>query len=117
MADPDFGKLVAAEESQLRAKLEGVLATLSHSGEKGRALEQAAISLLRDLLPLEFGLSTGFVAYRSGGTIKLSPQIDILIHDAVRCGPIARFASCDVFPLEAGTLELCGDMGAGEFEC
>jgi hypothetical protein len=101
MADPDFAKLMAAEESQLRAKLEGVRATLSHNGEKGRALEQAAISLLRDLLPSEFGLSTGFVAYRSDGAIKLSPQLDVLIYDAARCGPIARFASCDVFPLEA----------------
>jgi hypothetical protein len=46
-------------------------------------------------------LSTGFIAYHADGTVKLSPQLDIIIYDAVRTGPLARLTACDVFPLEA----------------
>lgn len=98
---PDFGTLARLEEAALAAKLEAVRATISHGAEKGRALEQAVVLLLRELLPAEYGLSTGFIAYHADGIVKLSPQIDIIIYDAVRTGPLARLTACDVFPLEA----------------
>jgi hypothetical protein len=101
MDTPDFGTLARLEEAALSAKLDAVRATISHGGAKGRALEQAVILLLREFLPAEYGLSTGFIAYHSDGTIKLSPQLDIIIYDAVRTGPLARLTACDVFPLEA----------------
>ena len=101
MKDPDFATLTKLEEKTLGAKLDAVRATITYSGETGRALEQAVMLLLRDMLPAEYGLSTGFVAYRSDGVIKLSRQIDIIIYDAVRTGPLARLTACDVFPLEA----------------
>ena len=66
--------------------------------EKGRALEQAVFHLLRELLPGEYGLSTGFIAYHADGTIKLSPQLDIIIYDAVRTGPLARLSACVARP-------------------
>ena len=101
MTAPDFTKLAALEEAALAARLDAIRATITHGGEKGRALEQAVLLLLRDILPAEYGLSTGFVAYRADGEIKLSRQLDIIIYDAVRTGPLARLTACDVFPLEA----------------
>jgi len=98
---PDFATLTRLEDAALAARLEAVRATITHAGEKGRALEQAVTVLLRDLLPTEYGLATGFVAYHADGAVKLSPQLDIIIYDAVRTGPLARLAACDVFPLEA----------------
>lgn len=98
---PDFSTLARLEEAILAAKLEAVRATISHGAEKGRALEQAVVLLLRELLPAEYGLSTGFIAYHANSTVKLSPQIDIIIYDAVRTGPLAHLTACDVFPLEA----------------
>ena len=101
MTAPDFTKLTALEEVALAARLDAIRATITHGGEKGRALEQSVLLLLRDILPAEYGLSTGFVAYRADGEIKLSRQLDIIIYDAVRTGPLARLTACDVFPLEA----------------
>jgi hypothetical protein len=101
MTKPDFAQLSRLEEAALAARLDAVRATISHDGEKGRALEQSVVQLLRDILPAEYGLSTGFIAYRSTDGIKLSSQVDIIIYDAVRTGPLARLGSCDVFPLEA----------------
>ncbi|MBI2528485.1 MAG: hypothetical protein HYV93_21190 [Candidatus Rokubacteria bacterium] len=101
METPDFSTLARLEEAALGAKLEAVRATISHRGEKGRALAQAVILLLREFLPAEYGLSTGFIAHHADGTVKLSPQLDIIIYDAVRSGPLARLTACDVFPLEA----------------
>lgn len=101
MNSPDFVTLARLEENALAARLTAARATLSHAGEKGRALEQSVTDVLRHMLPTEYGLSTGFVAFRNGGAIALSPQLDIIICDAVRTGPLARLGACDVFPLEA----------------
>jgi hypothetical protein len=98
---PNFGTLARLEEATLAAKLDAVRATIIHGAEKGRALEQAVVLLLRELLPAEYGLSSGFIAYHADGTVKLSSQTDIIIYDAVRTGPLARLTACDVFPLEA----------------
>ena len=59
------------------------------------------MSLLRGFLPGEYGLATGFIAYREGETVRLTSQLDIVIYDALRSGPLARLATCDVFPIEA----------------
>ena len=101
MDTPNFSTLTRLEEAALGARLEAVRATISHGGEKGRALERDVILLLRELLPAEYGLSTGFIAYHADDTVKLSPQLDVIIYDAVRTGPLARLTACDVFPLEA----------------
>lgn len=98
---PEFAALTKIEEELLGARLQAVRKALSHSGEKGRTLEHAVTTLIRSFLPVEYGLSTGFVVYHQGENIKLSPQLDIIIYDAIRSGPIARLETCDVFPLEA----------------
>jgi hypothetical protein len=98
---PDFTLVTQREEEYLAARLEAVRALITHPGEKGHALEAQVTSFLRGLLPAEYGLSTGFVAYEHNGDVKLSPQLDVIIYDAVSSGPLARLEALDVFPLEA----------------
>lgn len=52
---------------------------LGHSGEIGRAREQALRDLLRSFLPPSLGVTTGFVIDAHGGR---SRQVDIIIHFA-----------------------------------
>lgn len=114
---PDIGRFYEAEARILDARVEGIRAAIQHAGEKGHSAELQVRQLLRDYLPAEYGLSTGFIAYHDpesfvpikGGiryrpdkdVIHLSKQIDIIIYDALRCGPLVRLDACDVFPLEA----------------
>ena len=107
MTAPDFTKLTALEEVALAARLDAIRATITHGGEKGRALDSQFCSCCATFFPAEYGLSTGFVAYRADGEIKLSRQLDTIIYDAVRTGPLARLSACDVFA-SRGCLWLCG---------
>ncbi len=85
---PKFLELNAIQGSLLLAKLEAVIAAIAHAGEKGRALENGVRTLLRSILPAEYGLSTGFVVYHTADGSRLSSQLDIIIYDALRSGPI-----------------------------
>lgn len=98
---PDFLALSKIEEDLLLSKLEAVRQAISHAGEKGRSLEAEVTTLLRSFLPGEYDLTTGFVVYHTEKGPHLSPQLDIIIYDPIRSGPIARLATCDVLPLEA----------------
>ena len=98
---PNFSQLNGIEEKLLLAKLEAVRAAIAHAGEKGRALENGVQTLLRSILPAEYGLSTGFIVSHTKEGPRLSPQLDIIIYDAVRSGPLISLETCDVFPLEA----------------
>ena len=101
MQTPDFASLSRIEEKLLAARLDAVRLSISHAGEKGRALELQVRKLLRDLLPPEYGLTTGFVVWLSPSGPTLSPQLDIIIYDAIRHSPLIHLESCDVLPLEA----------------
>lgn len=83
------------------AKLAVARKAISHPGEKGRFLEDEVTKLVRSFLPSEYGLSTGFIAYHEENDVKLSKQLDIIIYDALRTGPIVRLSTCDIFPIEA----------------
>jgi len=98
---PKFAELNKIAEDLLVARLKASRAAIEHSGEKGRALEHQAVSLLRSFLPGEYGLSTGFIIYHTDDGPQLSTQQDIIIYDALRLGPVLRLETSDVFPLEA----------------
>ncbi len=98
---PQFAEFNTIQEGLLSAKLEAVRAAIVHAGEKGRVLEYGVRNLLRSILPAEYGLSTGFVVFHTNDGPRLSPQLDIIIYDAIRSGPIISLETCDVFPLEA----------------
>jgi hypothetical protein len=98
---PDFLTLSRIEEDLLIARLQAIRKSITHAPEKGRALEHAVRALLRDFLPSQYGLSTGFVVWLSPTGPQLSRQLDIIIYDAIGSGPLVRLQTCDVFPLEA----------------
>jgi hypothetical protein len=98
---PNFSALSKIEEDLLVSRLDAARKAISHAGEKGRSLEAEVIILLRSFLPEEYGLATGFVVYHGQYGPTLSPQLDIIVYDPIRSGPIARLATCDVLPLEA----------------
>ena len=113
---PNFSDCVTSEEQILSAQLNSIRAAISHPGEKGSSLEIHVREFLRSFLPGEYGISSGFIAYHDncvGGTaknpkylpqkdiIRLSTQLDVIIYDALRFGPIMSLGSADVFPLEA----------------
>lgn len=98
---PSLSEVNQAEERLLDARLEAARLAITHGGEKGRALEHEVATLLRSFLPAEYGLSTGFVAHIVDDRPRLSPQLDIIIYDALRGGPLVRLGTCDVFPLES----------------
>jgi hypothetical protein len=101
MQSPNFASLSQVEEELLLARLAAVRHSIAHAGEKGRALEHHVRQFLRDLLPQEYGLTTGFVAWLSPNGPVLSPQLDIIIYDAIRHSPLIHLETCDVLPLEA----------------
>lgn len=101
MQAPNFANLNQVEEQLLAARLEAVRMSITHAGEKGRALEHQVRLLLRDVLPAEYGLTTGFVVWLSPAGPVLSSQLDIIIYDAIRHAPLIHLESCDVLPLEA----------------
>lgn len=101
MEAPDFAALNRIEEGLLNARLQAVRKSITHAGEKGRALEVQVRRILRDMLPAEYGLTTGFVVWNSPRGPSLSSQLDIIIYDAIRYSPLIHLESCDVLPLEA----------------
>jgi len=115
---PDFKELARIEEEALVARLAAIRSSISHAGEKGRSLEFEVISLLREFLPAEYGLSTGFVVWMSPDGPKLSQQLDVIIFDAVQYAPIIKLGSSDVFPIEAvyGYVEVKATIRSSEAE-
>lgn len=101
MTLPNFANLSRIEEQLLTARLAAARSAISHAGDKGRTLELLARSFLRGLLPKEYGLTTGYIAWLSPDGPELSTQLDIIIYDAIRCGPVITLEGCDVLPLEA----------------
>jgi hypothetical protein len=119
-------RFTTAEEEILEAKLKGVRTAIDHPAEKGKAVETQIRQLIRDLLPTEYGVTTGFIAFHDNScqsevteiqdanrtvysydylpdrdTIGISTQIDVIIYDALRFSPIAKLGTCDVLPAEA----------------
>ena len=84
----------------MASRLDAARKVITHAGE-GASLEAEVNALLRTFLPAEYGLATGFVVHNTEAGPRLTSQLDIIIYDVVRSGPIARPATCDVFPLEA----------------
>ncbi|MEQ8456660.1 MAG: hypothetical protein RLO52_42780 [Sandaracinaceae bacterium] len=112
---PRLEELLEAERQLLRARFGAARAALSsHSGELGASLEYEALSFLRTFLPREYGLGRGFIVWREKCRaedatwefdeepyrVAVSPQLDIIIYDAVRGGSVADLGSSQVFPIE-----------------
>ncbi len=120
-------KFTTEEENILRARLQAIRVAIppEHPSDKGRSVELAVYKFFRDILPNEYGLTTGFIAYHTNDCIEetivptetghrydyrytpdrdaiaLSSQLDLIIYDSIRFAPIARLESCDIVPFEA----------------
>ena len=113
-----------SEEDVLKARLSQIR-TITHPAEKGRSVELSVRNYLRSILPSEYGVGTGFIAYHLGECVEerdcsdhelpryecrylsendkvaVSRQLDVIIYDALRVGPIVQLEGCCVYPLEA----------------
>ena len=98
---PNFSAVSALQEKQLIDKLEMARQLISHPAEKGRSLEVEVAAVLRELLPAQYGVGTGFIASHGPDGSQLSAQLDVIIYDAIRGGPITRLAGCEVYPIES----------------
>jgi hypothetical protein len=98
---PSFSDVGKLQERALREKLTMARRLLVHPAEKGRSLEGEVAAVVRELLPAEYGVGTGFIAYHGANGPELSSQLDIVIYDALRSGPLARLAACEIYPIEA----------------
>lgn len=66
-----------------------------HSGEEGRFVESLVIEFLRNSLPLQLEVATGFVVSAKDISLR-SGQIDILIYDKQRYAPILKYGDAVV---------------------
>lgn len=84
---------------------EQVRLLIDHPGEKGRAAENIARSLIRAVLPKKFAIGSGFIVTSTG---KRSPQLDIVLFDEQMNAPISLSGEIGVFPIECvyGTVEV-----------
>jgi hypothetical protein len=98
---PNFGKVSQRQEKALRDQLLAARELITHGPEKGRSLEGEVAAVVRAMLPAEYGVGTGFVAYHDEDGPKLSSQLDVIIFDAVKGNPLARLATCEVYPIES----------------
>jgi hypothetical protein len=78
MPHSDVKKILDSLNREVLNRL-ALAAGISHPGESGRARENVLAAYLRQLLPKEFSVDTGFVFDASG---KISKQIDIVIYRA-----------------------------------
>jgi hypothetical protein len=133
----DLHEFTKAEENVLSSRLNAIRASISHPGEKDESVEMEIMQFIRGFLPSEYGVGTGFIAYHAKQSVeetsivengetsykysyfaerdvlKLSSQLDIIIYDAMRSGPIVQLGTCEVFPLEGvyGYIEVKSSIG------
>jgi hypothetical protein len=98
---PGFSRISRLQERALHDQLLAARELISHPAEKGRSLEREVSAVLRELLPDEYGIGTGFIVSHGTDGPQLSPQLDVIIFDAVRGGPLGRLAACEVYPIES----------------
>lgn len=76
-----------------------VSSTIRHRGEKGRQREHGLINLLREHLPMAYGVATGeIVSYKSETS---SPQCDIIIYDQLHYPILGKNDVVQIVPLES----------------
>lgn len=87
----------------------------SHNGTKGDERENAVIEVIRDCLPLCYGLKTGQIFDKNN---QLSKQIDCVIYDAVYSNFFYKNNQNTLFPVESiyGTIEVKSCLDKKELE-
>ena len=98
---PKFSNVNQLEEHALHGRLLATRELISHPAVKGLSLEADVATTLREILPTEYGIGTGFIAHHGTNGPELTRQLDIIIYDAIRSGPLSRLSStAEIYPIE-----------------
>lgn len=86
---------------------------VQHRAEKGRVVEGVVKAALRSILPGRFSLGTGFVVAASQ---PASPQLDVIVYDALHNAPIILEGGVGLFPVECvyAVIEVKSALDKGE---
>jgi hypothetical protein len=93
-AVPEYTEWLASSIRRFEALAKSIVA---QKPEKGRIVEGVVKSALRAILPGRFSLGTGFAITSSG---KISPQLDVIIYDAILNAPVILEGHTGLFPIE-----------------
>jgi len=93
-----MSKTLALIQQKFTAQYE-VTSTIRHRGEKGRQREHGLSMLLREHLPMAYGVGTGEIIPYVG--MENSPQCDIIVYDQLRFPILGRNDPVQLIPLEA----------------
>jgi uncharacterized protein DUF6602 len=93
-AVPEYTKWLASSISRYEELAKSIIA---HRPEKGRIVEAIVKSSLRTILPGRVSIGTGFAITSSG---RISPQLDLVIYDALNNAPITLEGGTGLFPIE-----------------
>jgi len=92
-----FSATLAAIQRRFLADYD-VSSTIRHKGEKGKQREFGLITLLREHLPLAYGVATGEILAHDG---TASPQCDIIVYDQLYYPVLGKNDAVQLVPLEA----------------
>jgi hypothetical protein len=88
MADaPDFKSYWELRMKGATDRLKAAQQIVSHTGTRGNLAENLLRELIREFLPLRYGVGTGFVMDAEGNRSK---QVDILIYDQLHASTVFR---------------------------
>lgn len=87
----------------------------THDGEKGAFREFLIAEIIRPLMPLHFGVSSGIVVAADG---RQSRQTDVIIYDRRLLPPILIAGDRGIFPIDSvlAVLEVKSVLKAGHYE-
>lgn len=85
-------------QAEFEAKF-NVTTAIRHKGEKGRQRENGLATLLREHLPMAYGVATGEIVPYTGD--ENSPQCDIIIYDQLHYPILFKSEAVQLVPLEA----------------
>lgn len=92
-----IAQLIKSYEQILRLELDIVRAGLSHSSQKGSALENATAEMLRRFLPESIGVTEGVIIDSTG---FISNQMDLILYDRMAAQLFFKSDSTKIVPAE-----------------
>lgn len=93
------------QQQELIVSISGAKVLISHSGEKGREIEEKIREALARVLPEKIGVSHGFVIDSNDNS---SNQMDIVLYDKMNTPKIYDGDSVQIFPVES--TYACGEV-------
>jgi hypothetical protein len=93
----DIEGIFKAVQRQMEAELEAVRYAITHAGVKGAVNEEVIRRFLRNYLPSNLAIDSGFIVDTNG---KISKQLDIIIYDAAKIPTFFMATGLRVIPVE-----------------